>query len=168
MPELTAYSFGAKEAQVLLPDTEFGKFVAEWRERRGLGVRPLASKAGISHATVSKIEDGLVGASKDMVRKLAEALEVPYSEALSAWVKDEIPDVRLVAETDEITYVSDPDTREIIEAYEGLLDQRHRDIVKDLTKKLREAERERSVGGGGGRKVRYEADQDRQDSTNEE
>ena len=69
----------------------FGEWLTATRIRRGLSGRKLAEKASISHATVSKIEDGLVGARPDMVRKLVDALGVHQEGAIKAWLKDQFP-----------------------------------------------------------------------------
>lgn len=68
--------------------TTFGVWLAQVRERRGLSQRNLAAKAGVSSATVSKIEDGLANASVEMVKKLAIALEVEPAEAFRVWSED--------------------------------------------------------------------------------
>lgn len=86
----------------------FGDWLTDARERRGLGVRGLAEKAGISHATISKVEGGLVGISPDKVQKIADALEVSVSSAMEAWVKDKTSELR----EDPATYNPDSTTRE--------------------------------------------------------
>lgn len=64
----------------------FGKWLEEQRESRGLSQNALAAKSDVSRPTISKIEDGLVGASVEMVEKLADGLGMDRVEALSAWV----------------------------------------------------------------------------------
>jgi DNA-binding XRE family transcriptional regulator len=48
----------------------------------------LAKKAGVKPASISKIEDGLVGSSREMVLKIADALEVNRIDAILAWLAD--------------------------------------------------------------------------------
>lgn len=71
-------------------ENTFSKWLAETRERRGLSQRSLASKAGISSATVSKVESGDVGVSTEMMKKFAEALEVPYETVVNEWSRAQI------------------------------------------------------------------------------
>lgn len=54
----------------------------ETRKARGLSVRALAEKAGVDHATVSRIETGDRGMSVDMAEKLANALETTPAHLL--------------------------------------------------------------------------------------
>lgn len=75
-----------------MPLSHFGDWLADHRQKRGYTVRGLAERAGISHATVSKIEDGIVGARSEMVQKLAGALGVELQSATEAWLKDQFPE----------------------------------------------------------------------------
>ncbi len=70
-----------------MPET-FGQWLTRLREERGIrSQRELARKAKVASATVSKLEDDLVGASPVMVRKLADALQVDPEVAFDVWVK---------------------------------------------------------------------------------
>lgn len=48
----------------------------QWRERRGLSVRGLAAKAGVSYVTIVRIETGRLSPTVAMLEKLARALGV--------------------------------------------------------------------------------------------
>ena len=52
----------------------------EWRERRALAQRELAEAAGLTEATISRLETGRRGAFPSTVRKLAATLGVTPSE----------------------------------------------------------------------------------------
>ena len=67
----------------------FGDWVRAIRESRGLSLRALAEKSGVTHPTISGIENGSRGATRNMVRALADGLEVTRSEAVRAWLEDE-------------------------------------------------------------------------------
>jgi transcriptional regulator with XRE-family HTH domain len=47
-----------------------------WREKRGLSMRGLASRAGVSHVAVLMIESGKISPTVTMLEKLAEALGI--------------------------------------------------------------------------------------------
>jgi transcriptional regulator with XRE-family HTH domain len=47
-----------------------------WRERGGYSVRELAERAGVGFVTVSRIENGHVSPTVDMLEKLAKALGI--------------------------------------------------------------------------------------------
>ena len=48
----------------------------QWREARGLSVRALATKAEVSFTTVSRIENGHISPTVDMLEALAKALDI--------------------------------------------------------------------------------------------
>lgn len=48
----------------------------EWRERRGLSLRQLAERAGVSFVTLYRIEAGKVSPTVAMLGKLAKALGI--------------------------------------------------------------------------------------------
>lgn len=62
---------------------EFGSKVRELRKQRSLSREALAVRAGVSYATVSRIESGSYP-SQRTIRQLASALQVPVAELLSA------------------------------------------------------------------------------------
>ena len=85
----------------------FGKWLERIRTARGMSIRSLASKAGISHATISNIEADKVGASGKMVKSLADALEVDAAEAFRVWSADAAQQqgVEIERVSDEIEYI---------------------------------------------------------------
>src|SRR6266508_778434 len=63
------------------PDTTIGERIRTRREMRGWSVRYAASRAGISHATWSRIENGRQGADNRFVlADIAAALECSVAE----------------------------------------------------------------------------------------
>jgi transcriptional regulator with XRE-family HTH domain len=48
----------------------------EWRDRRGLSLRALADKAGVSYVTIVRIEGGSLSPTAAMLDKLATALDI--------------------------------------------------------------------------------------------
>jgi transcriptional regulator with XRE-family HTH domain len=52
----------------------------QWRDRRGLSLRALADRAGVSFVTVSRIENDRLSPTVAMLEKLAEALEISVRE----------------------------------------------------------------------------------------
>lgn len=61
----------------------FGDWLKSRRESLGYSVRGLAAKAGVSHATISKLEDAKVGATPSMLLKIKEGLGVSYRYILN-------------------------------------------------------------------------------------
>ncbi|QQZ62054.1 helix-turn-helix domain-containing protein [Paenibacillus sonchi] len=62
---------------------EFGNYLRQLREHKGLTINQLASLAGISGAQISRIENGRRGVPKPAtLRKIAEAAVVPYEELM--------------------------------------------------------------------------------------
>ncbi|NQX48636.1 helix-turn-helix domain-containing protein [Paenibacillus tritici] len=62
---------------------EFGNYLKQLRESKGLTINQLAALAGISGAQISRIENGLRGVPKPAtLRKIAEATEVSYEELM--------------------------------------------------------------------------------------
>lgn len=120
----------------------FGEWLREQRESRGLSVRGLAAKAGITHSMISQIENAKTGATRDMVRQLADGLEVDRSDAVRAWLEDE------GQEGGAIVYVTEPDEVRVVESYSGIKNPRNRRLAESLLDQLRQSEREESIGGG--------------------
>jgi transcriptional regulator with XRE-family HTH domain len=56
---------------------QIGLKIQQQRTAKGLTLRGLAEKSGLSPAFISQIEHGKVGASLDSLRSVAEVLEVP-------------------------------------------------------------------------------------------
>ncbi|OBZ16354.1 transcriptional regulator [Bacillus sp. FJAT-27264] len=64
-------------------EQEFGRFLKELREQRGLTINQLASAAGVSGSQISRIENGLRGIPKPAtLRKIAEATGCSYEELM--------------------------------------------------------------------------------------
>jgi transcriptional regulator with XRE-family HTH domain len=121
----------------------FGGWLQQMREARGLSIRALAAKANLSHATISKLEDDIVGASPDTVKKIADALAVAPAEAFRVWSEDAA--ARQGVALPEVRYERDPDLSFIIERYEGLgpVDKR---LARRIIEELSEAQREGVIG----------------------
>ncbi|WP_342576383.1 helix-turn-helix domain-containing protein [Paenibacillus sp. FSL M8-0142] len=65
-------------------DHRFGAYLKQIREDKGLSINQLAQAAEISGSQISRIENGLRGIPKPQtLRKIADALEVPYEELMS-------------------------------------------------------------------------------------
>ncbi len=58
----------------------FGRLLREWRARRGLSQLRLATESGVSSRHLSFIETGRSQPSREMVLRLAQALDVPLRE----------------------------------------------------------------------------------------
>ena len=54
-----------------------------WREQRGLSVRALAERAGVSYPTISRIESGRMSPTVEMLEKLAKALDIDARDLLA-------------------------------------------------------------------------------------
>jgi transcriptional regulator with XRE-family HTH domain len=61
-----------------------GARLRECRQRRGLSVRALAERAGVSHVTVVRIETGRLSPTVSMLEKLARALGIPVRDFFQA------------------------------------------------------------------------------------
>jgi transcriptional regulator with XRE-family HTH domain len=76
--ELVAISTAQRDAD---PDADgVARLLRAARERRGLTVRALASKAGVSASMLSHVENRRVSPSLATLRSLARALEIPLAE----------------------------------------------------------------------------------------
>jgi len=62
------------------PPSPFGRLLRQWRERRGASQLRLALEAGTSARHLSFVETGRSRPSREMVVRLAEALDVPLRE----------------------------------------------------------------------------------------
>lgn len=63
-----------------MSESPFGRLLKEWRARRGMSQLRLATEAGVSSRHLSFVETGRSHASREMVLRLAEALDVPLRE----------------------------------------------------------------------------------------
>jgi transcriptional regulator with XRE-family HTH domain len=57
-------------------------FIREWREHRQLTLEQLAERVGTTHATLSRVERGLIPYSQAMLEALAEALQTEPASLL--------------------------------------------------------------------------------------
>ncbi|MFI5481124.1 helix-turn-helix domain-containing protein [Streptomyces rubiginosohelvolus] len=64
----------------VLPDTEVGPLLRDWREQRRISQLELALRADSSARHISFIETGRSRPSEDMVLRLAEQLDIPIRE----------------------------------------------------------------------------------------
>jgi transcriptional regulator with XRE-family HTH domain len=64
---------------------DFGRYLKELRITRGLSMRELSRRSGISQAYISKMESGERGTPKpDVIFKLYPHLDVPYHKLMNA------------------------------------------------------------------------------------
>ncbi|WP_082517157.1 helix-turn-helix domain-containing protein [Brevibacillus sp. Leaf182] len=62
---------------------EFGKYIKQLRDIRGLSVRELSRRSGVSVAHISQLESGQRGIPKpDTIKKLADGLSCDYDEIM--------------------------------------------------------------------------------------
>lgn len=52
----------------------------EWRKKRGLSLRQLASEAGVNFVTLHRIEAGKLSPTVAMLEKVAKALKIPMRD----------------------------------------------------------------------------------------
>lgn len=88
------------------------------RESKGIGVNELARRSGVNASYISSIENGKKGnPSKDILNKIADALEIPVEELLVEKMRtneDEIDnDIELRIMFNKIRNLSDSDKRKI-------------------------------------------------------
>ena len=58
-------------------DLDFGEQLRDWRQRRRMSQLDLAAEADLSTRHLSFVETGRSKPSREMVQRLAEALELP-------------------------------------------------------------------------------------------
>jgi transcriptional regulator with XRE-family HTH domain len=61
-----------------------GTLVRAWRQRRGLSLRRLGERAGVSYVTIAKIESGRMSPTVATLEKLARALGIAARDLLPA------------------------------------------------------------------------------------
>jgi transcriptional regulator with XRE-family HTH domain len=72
---------GATTSQVFMPrQQDFASILRDWRRRRGLSQLDLAGRMAISQRHLSFMELGRAAPSRDMVMRLAAALDVPLRQ----------------------------------------------------------------------------------------
>jgi transcriptional regulator with XRE-family HTH domain len=63
--------------------SNFGEYIKEIREKKGLSINQLAVKSGVSNAQISRIENGLRELPRpNTISKLAKGLDVPATELM--------------------------------------------------------------------------------------
>ncbi|WP_127532777.1 helix-turn-helix domain-containing protein [Paenibacillus kobensis] len=61
----------------------FGEYIRETREKRGMTVNQLAIYSGVSSGLISKLENGKRGTPKpDTIEKIAKGLKVDYNDLM--------------------------------------------------------------------------------------
>ena len=61
-----------------------GKIIREIRKEKGVSLRELAKDVGVSFVNISYIENGRVETSKEVLRKIANALNYDFDRLLSS------------------------------------------------------------------------------------
>jgi transcriptional regulator with XRE-family HTH domain len=67
----------------LQPKLDLGQQILHFRHERGWTQKELAEKAGTKQANISRLENGLLNPSIDMLQRVAEALEVDLTVTLT-------------------------------------------------------------------------------------
>lgn len=91
-------------------EKKFGEYLKTKREEKDWTINQLATYSGVSNAQISRIENGQRGVPKpETIRKLSEALKVPYDEMMDEagyapspeWATSkDIKDLKKMLETD--------------------------------------------------------------------
>jgi len=111
-----------------------GEYIKKIREEKGLSINQLALYSDVSAAHISRIERGLREPSPEILKKLSQALKVPYEELMAAaGYLDEIEQNNIVAEQKIAEAISDDP--ELLEFWQDLL---KRDDLQLLFKQVRE------------------------------
>ncbi len=71
----------------------FGETVRDFRERKGLLLRQVASELEVDMAFLSKMERNEKKASRPQILKLAKALDVDQNELMTLWLSDRLLDM---------------------------------------------------------------------------
>jgi transcriptional regulator with XRE-family HTH domain len=85
------------------PNEELGRLLARLRTERGLGQKQLAERAGIDNSTLSRLESGGRGVSREVLDRLCQALDLSRDEQLGVMVAADLlsPETaRLLADRD--------------------------------------------------------------------
>lgn len=67
-----------------------GSYLKGWRQSRGLKLKDLAARTGLSIGFLSKIENGTANPSVDNIQKICYALEITPNDLLTPKNKDEL------------------------------------------------------------------------------
>lgn len=126
-------------------ETGFGAWLESARERRGWTQEVFASRAGTTAATISRIESGERNPSREMVERIALALATDEQDPES--VQRLVQEAKRVAAGLPVEEY-DPDLTQLRGLYEGLSPGSKKRVV-EITRLLRDAERDASIGGRG-------------------
>ncbi|WP_275999315.1 helix-turn-helix domain-containing protein [Aneurinibacillus migulanus] len=112
--------------------TNFGQFLRNLRNKKDMTVNQLAMYSGVSAAAISRIENGKRGVPKpETIRKIAEALKVPYEELMEAagYLPEENP-----SSSQKQSLLNDPELN--IAFYDGYdeLSPEEQEAVKEIVK----------------------------------
>ena len=78
---------GAVEVQDAAPDgRSFGRRLKARRKARHLTLNELSNLSNVSASTISKVENGAVSPTYDVILKLARGLSVPETKAQVLWL----------------------------------------------------------------------------------
>ena len=110
------------------------------REQQGFSINQLAEAAGISNSQISRIENGVRGVPKPAtIRKIAEALAVPYTDMMKqAGYIEPAKDVSLQEVPEWATYKDRRDFKKMLEddddlMFDGIpLDEEDKKRIKDV------------------------------------
>lgn len=122
---------------------EFGDWLRAKREAMSLRQEDLGALLGVDRVQIHRYETGQQWPKRQAIPRIAEALGVDVNEALLAWARSglDLPE--------PIRYVTDPDTVQVVEAYEGLgpPNKRIAAHVLDAMRQAEEEERKGIIGG---------------------
>ena len=118
----------------------FGPYMKQLREQQGFSINQLAEAAGISNSQISRIENGVRGVPKPVsIRKIAEALAVPYTDMMKqAGYIEPAKDVSLQEVPEWATYKDRRDFKKMLEddddlMFDGIpLDEEDKKRIKDV------------------------------------
>ncbi|OLC15994.1 MAG: hypothetical protein AUH29_06355 [Candidatus Rokubacteria bacterium 13_1_40CM_69_27] len=68
-----------------------GLLLRRWRERRGLSLRALGERSGVSYVTIARVEAGTKSPTVTTLEKLAAALGVSVRDLFSAEPRPRTP-----------------------------------------------------------------------------
>ena len=75
----------------MMEEINLGKKVQDFRNMRGMSLRELAKRAGMTASMLSQIERDLVNPSISTLKAIAQALEVPMFK----FFKEDLPQVQM-------------------------------------------------------------------------
>ena len=118
----------------------FGPYMKQLREQQGFSINQLAEAAGISNSQISRIENGVRGVPKPAtIRKIAEALAVPYTDMMKqAGYIEPAKDASLQEVPEWATYKDRRDFKKMLEddddlMFDGIpLDEEDKKRIKDV------------------------------------